>query len=131
MNEVQTYLLATVVIPVLLLILKNLLKDELTYWIEFFNCYFHRPFDLDKNTKTHDWVMLYNAGTGGWDCCSLTFHFGLDKGENGVFIYHYDDEWKIKFTERMSFANWRSTKKAKLARDNLPLGLEDRFPPLK
>lgn len=121
------YLLAVVVVPVTLVILRTLLGDEIRYWITLVQCYFHRPYDVDGKPETHDWAMIFNSASGTWECCSLTFHFGLVKGKNGVLVHHYDDDWNELFTERVSFKNWKSTGKAKLNPDNLPPGLSDKI----
>ena len=120
MSETQDYLLNVVLIPVFLLVLKSLLGEEIQYWLEFLHCLFVRPYDIDKNPDTHDWAMIYNPGNGEWSYCSLTFHFGWKKEKNGVFIYHYDTTWKLKFTQRLSFKEWRNTQKGKLNSANLP-----------
>lgn len=121
-DNTLNYLLVTVIVPVVILVLKSLLGDEIRYWITFVYCYFNRPFDIDKNPDTHDWAMIYNPGSGCWECCSLTFHFGLVKGENGVFVHHYDkDTCQHIFTERVTFGDWTKTRKGKIKR--LPAGL--------
>lgn len=112
-TEILNIVIGTVIIPVLLLVLKNLLGDEITYWITLIRCYRHRPFDLDGDPDTHDWAMVYNEGNGEWEICSLTFHFGLDKTKNGVNIHRYADG-KILFVQRLSFDAWRRTKKGRL-----------------
>lgn len=112
-----------VVIPVALAVLKTLLRDEISYWISMLKCFFHRPFDLDNRPDTHDWCLVYNPGDGTWEHCSLKFHFSAFKGKNGVFVHRYDDVWKLKSVERVSFGDWMSSKKARLDRHNIPSGL--------
>lgn len=114
----------TFIIPVILMVVKSLVGDEIRYWLIFVYCYFNRPFDVDRNPDTLDWAMIFNQGNGLWECCSLKFHFGLIKQKTGVYINHYDDKWQLRFTHRVSFEEWRSMDKAKLNRLNLPPGLQ-------
>jgi len=125
------FVLATILVPVLLVTVKSLLGSELNYWITFLQCYFHRPYDVDNNPATHDWAMIYNAGNGEWECCSLTFHFGWRKGGNGVFVHHYDDHWNLLFVQRVPFGQWKNTGKARLAPNNLPQGLQNKINALR
>ena len=113
LSEISDLIIGTVLIPVLLLVFKNLLGDEIAYWITLLRCYMYRPFDLDGDPATHDWAMLYNEGDGSWELCSLTFHFGIDKTKNGVNIHRYRDG-KIFFVQRMSFDLWRKLPKGRL-----------------
>lgn len=117
------FLLTSVLVPVILLTLRALLGREIEYWIAYIHCYFHRPYDVDNDPNTHDWAMIFNSASGSWECCSLTFHFGLRKGGNGVFVHHYDDSWNLLFTQRLPFGQWRRTGKARLNEKNLPEGL--------
>ena len=125
LHEASDLLIGTVLVPVLLLVLKNLLGDEISYWLTLIRCYLYRPFDLDGNPATHDWAMLYNPGNGEWELCSLTFHFSVDKTKNGVNIYRYDSERKISFTQRISFESWRAIPKGKLNPENIPNQLKN------
>ena len=113
------------IFPVLLLVLKNLLKDEITYWLTLIGCYMNRPYDLDRNPKTKDWLMIFNPGNGDWECCSLTYHFGFRKSGNGAFVHHYDKEWNIKFTERIPFGRWTNVNKARIEDITCIDGLEE------
>lgn len=114
----------SIVIPVIMMIFKSLLGDEIRYWLIFMYCYFNRPFDVDRNPDTPDWAMIFNRGNGNWECCSLTFRFGLIKQKSGVYIHYYDEDWRHRFTQRVSFEEWRSLDKAKLSKFNLPSGLQ-------
>lgn len=129
--NVGTPLLTSVLVPVGLLIIKALLSDEISYWITFLGCYLNRPFDVDNNPKTHDWAMIYNPGNGEWECCSLTFNFGVRKRGNGTFVHHYDNEWNLRFTERVSFNKWRHVGKAKLKSVKWLHGLEEKINEMK
>lgn len=128
MSDIPTYLIFTTVIPVLLALLKTILGDEITYWLTFIYCYYNRPFDIDGNPDTHDWCMIYNPGDGSWTCCSLTFHFSIFKGKNGVFVHRYDTDWNLLMTERIPFGRWSTeVQKARLNPDNLPVGLQTKI----
>ena len=123
-DNIPTYLLTTAVFPVLLLILKTLLGNEIQYWMTLCDCYFYRPFDVDDNPKTHDWAMIHNSASGNWECCSLTFHFGFRKGGNGAFVHHYDDKWNLLFIERVPFGKWKTIGKGRISNPGLINGLE-------
>lgn len=130
-DNTSSVLLSSVLVPVILLVLKNLLSDEIAYWVALIGCYFVRPFDLDKNPDTHDWAMIYNDASGEWECCSLTFHFGLRKGGNGAFVYHYDAEWKLRFIQRVPFGKWKNIEKGRIVDVSLIPGLESKMQQMK
>ena len=121
--EISEPLLASIIIPTILVVLRSLLGDEIRYWGILIHSYFNRPFDVDHNPKTHDWAMIYNPGNGEWECCSLTFNFGIRKSRNGVFVHRYDKHWRVYSVERVDFHDWRVTRKAVLNKENLPSGL--------
>lgn len=116
-----------IVIPVLLLVIKALVADEINYWLILIGCYVNRPFDVDRNPKTHDWLMVFNSANGEWECCSLTFHFSLLKHRNGAYLHHYDNNWNLIFTERVPFSVWVSIKKGKITDTTLIEGLKNKI----
>ncbi len=118
LDGVSSFLIGTILVPIFLLTLRNLLGKEIAYWMSFFDCYFFRPFDLDMDPKTHDWAMIYNAGNGEWSLVSLTFEFGWNKQRNGVMIHRYSDNMELLFIQRLSFIEWDETGKAKLVKDS-------------
>lgn len=127
-DEVLSVTIVTsILIPVLLLLLRTLLGQELSYWGSFFSCYFNRPFDIDGDPTTHDWAMIFNVASGEWECCSLTFHFGIRKRGNGAFIHHYDDEWNLHFIERIPFGRWKEVGKGRLGDVALVDGLDEKI----
>ena len=126
-ENLTNFAFTTIFVPVLLLVLKSLLGEEISYWITLLHCFFYRPFDVDNNVDTHDWAMIYNQGNGEWECCSLTFHFGWQKAGNGVFIYHYDKDWNLRFTEQVEFGRWKKIYKAKIENPQLIDGLKDKM----
>lgn len=121
---VDESLIKLVLLPTILIVLKTLLSQEISYWTTLVGCYFHRPFDVDNNPASHDWAMIFNPASGEWECCSLTFHFGFWKNKNGVFIHHYDNKWNHCFSERKPFDKWRQTNKGKLTDVSMLNGLE-------
>lgn len=116
-------LIALIIIPVILGIIKSLFNDEIEYWIGVTSSLLHRPFDLDNNPSTPDWCMLYNSGAGQWEYVSITFHFGLFKGKNGVFVTRYNNEWEAVSVERIPFAKWKTLPRAKICYDTIPTSL--------
>lgn len=120
-----------IILPVLLLIIKTLIGNEILYWISYFECYFFRPFDEDKNPKTHDWLMVFNAGPGTWKCHSVTFGFGWWKGKNGVFLHHYDEEWNFLFKERLTFLEFKLLRKGKIGHISSLPGLDKKIIEMK
>lgn len=125
--EITETLFYTIFVPSTLVIIRALVGDEIRYWLSLLQCFFVRPFDLDNNTDTHDWLMVYNEGNGSWECCSVTFKFGLRKDVNGVYIHHYDDAWNLLFKNRVSFEKWFNLDKATINKDNLPVGLYNKI----
>lgn len=117
--------LTAILFPVAMLTCKTLLEKEINYWITVIDCFVNRPYDLDGDPKTHDWVMIFNTGSGEWECCSLTFNFGFRKRGNGAFVHHYDDDWNLIFTERIPFTRWRNTIKARIETPSLIKGLQE------
>ncbi|WBC28349.1 hypothetical protein PBPMD00_0 [Pinkberry virus LS07-2018-MD00] len=127
MTDANNYI-GVILIPVVLAAIKTLLSNEISYWCTLIYCYFNRPFDLDNNPDTHDWCMLYNPGDGTWSPVSLTFHFSIFKGKNGVFVHRYDEKWCLVSVERVGFNRWKhDCFKAHLNRDNLPSGLYNKI----
>lgn len=127
-GEAGDFLVVGVIVPVILLVLRTLLGNEISYWVTVLSCYLHRPFDLDNRVDTHDWCMLYNPGDGTWSACSLTFHFGMFRGKNGVYVHRYDENWDLVSVQRVPFVEWkRDVKKAHMNRENLPAGLREKL----
>ena len=127
-----------VAVPVVLGLLKELFSGEIRYWWVVADCYFHRPYDLDQNSKTHDWCYLYNPGNGEWDCVSITARFTLWKHNNGVLVHRYgkdpdsgEYDWKeCTSIERVNFPAWKECQKARINPERCPIGLAwhiDRF----
>ena len=131
MDDFLKVIVTTVLIPVILVAFKTLLGVEVKYWITFLHYRFNRPYDIDNNPDTHDWLMIYNEGDGQWECCSLTFHFSFYKNKSGAFLYRYNRDWKLGFIERVNFIEWASVRKAKLNVKNLPDGLEEKIQQMK
>lgn len=113
MEELLDITLQIIVIPVVLMILKSLLGDEISYWLTMLYWYRNRPFDMDGNPNTLDWAMIYNAANGEWSKCGLTYHFSINKQKNGVLI-HYIDKDVVQFIERVPFEVWNHMKKASI-----------------
>ena len=128
---VSTLVVGGVILPVFLLILRNLIGNDVVYWMTLVHCYFNRPFDIDNNPETHDWAMILNDANGEWDCCSLVYHFGFKKLGNGVFIHRYDKNWEVVFVQRVSFGKWKTMAKGKLNPANLPDGLASKMVEMK
>lgn len=108
-------------------IITRLFNKEIDYWVTAISAYYKRPYDVDRNPKTHDWCKLYNPGTGMWDTVSLTFRLLPRKDGNGVFVHYYDfnsKPWKLSHTQRVPFLEWKSKEKARIPMDeikNLPV----------
>lgn len=127
MEQTRDLFLTTILVPVLLLTLRTLLGQEINYWFTLIGCYMRRPFDVDNNPDTHDWAMIFNESSGDWECCSLTFHFGIWKGENGAFVHHYTENWEPIFTERIPFTKWKATRKGKIRDTSKIPGLREKI----
>lgn len=116
----QEFLVSSILFPVLLLIIKSLIGDEIVYWLHFFHCYFHRPFDLDGNPATPDWLMLYNPGNGEWEISSIQYRFCFNKDYAGVLCSYYNTDYVITHTYRIPFRIWRDLPKASINKSILP-----------
>lgn len=117
-----TQLIYIIAIPVGIGITKTLFADEILYWLGVWSVYTYRPFDLDGDTTTPDWCMLFNAGTGMWEYVSITFQFSIFKGENGVYVTRYDPSngYKAINKERIPFSRWKATQRAHIIENNIP-----------
>jgi len=96
----------------------RIFNKEIDYWVTALSAYYTRPYDVDRNPKTHDWCKLYNPGSGGWEVVSLTFRLTPKKGGNGVFIHYYDhttEPWQISHVQRVSFLEWKDKQKARIS----------------
>lgn len=120
----EDVVVALIVVPVVLSVLRLAFTDEINYWVGAFLAYSRRPFDIDRNPRTHDWCQLFNGANGEWSTVSLTYKFGLFRGRNGVYVHYYDDKWSLVRVERVPFAQWNLRSKARLNISNLPEGLE-------
>lgn len=95
----------------------RLFNREIDYWITAIAAYYKRPYDIDRNPKTHDWCKLFNLGNGEWEIVSLTFRLAPRKDGNGVFVHYYDTEakpWKVIHTQRIPFLEWKAKEKARI-----------------
>jgi hypothetical protein len=123
--SVNDSLVLWLVVPVIVAILRNAFSREIEYWTGAFLAYNRRPFDLDRNPKTHDWCQLFNPASGEWSTVSLTYKFTPFRGSNGVYVHYYDEssDWVLLRTERVPFSDWSSRCKARLNPASLPRGL--------
>ena len=113
-------LLTIFVIPVVAGVLRLLFADELRYFIALVVTYFWRPFDTDRNGKTHDWCMLHSAASGNWSCVSLLYKFNPFNGTSGVYVHRYNANWEVIHVERIRFADWHLMRKAVIVKDPRP-----------
>jgi len=98
------------VIPVTAGVLRLLFAEELRYAIALVCTYFWRPFDTDKNGKTHDWCMLHSSASGNWSRVSLLYEFNPFNGKSGVYVHRYEKGVCV-FVERVRFADWGNMRK--------------------
>lgn len=105
------------VVPVVVGVLRVLFADELRYFIALIVTFFWRPFDTDKNGRTHDWCMLHSSASGEWSLVSLLYNFNAFNGKSGVYVHRYDKEWKCTFVERIRFADWHGMRKGVIGKE--------------
>lgn len=120
------WIVALVVAPVLLGFLRTAFSSEIEYWIGAYSAYRLRPFDLDRDPRTHDWCYLRDGASGEWSVVSLSHRLSFSRGQNGVFVHYYDpaSDWELVRVERVPFSEWSRRCKARLNLDNLPRGLD-------
>ena len=100
------------IVPVVVGVLRLLFASEVRYFISLVVTFFWRPFDLDKNGKTHDWCMLHSSASGEWSRVSLLYDFNPFNGKSGVYVHRYDDDGRCVHKERIRFADWHTMRKA-------------------
>ena len=118
------WFLVLVVTPVLLGFLRSAFSSEIEYWVGAYTAYRLRPFDLDRDPRTHDWCYLRDDASGEWSVVSLTYRLSFSRGGNGVFVHYYDSDWDLLRVERVPFSEWGRRCKARLNVSNLPRGLD-------
>lgn len=117
------WFLLMIFVPCALGFLRSSFSSEIEYWVGAFFAFHRRPYDLDRNPKTHDWCYLQNGASGDWSPVSLTYNFSVFRGQNGVFVHYYDHDWELERVERVPFDKWGGRCKARMNPDNLPQGL--------
>lgn len=111
MTNIET-ISSVIIIPVVLGVLRVLFASELQYFISLVISYIWRPFDIDRNGKTHDWCMLHSSASGSWSYVSLLYKFNPFNGTSGVHVHRYDENWNCISVERVRFADWAHMRKA-------------------
>ena len=111
MISVESFI-AVIVIPVTVGVLKVLFSEELRYLVALVISYFIRPFDTDKNGKTHDWCYLHSAASGNWSKVSLLYRFNPFNCTSGVYVHRYDMDGRCISVERIRYADWHKMRKA-------------------
>jgi hypothetical protein len=101
-----------IIVPVVVGVVRLLFAEEFKYFISLVVTFFWRPFDMDKNGKTHDWCMLHSSANGEWSKVSLLYNFNPFNGKSGVYVHRYTDKGKCKHIERIRFADWHNMRKA-------------------
>lgn len=108
------WLLGGTLATALLRFLKGLVSDWLSYWVNAWEMFQRRPYDLDRNKDTKDFCYLQGLNSDTWDVVGLTYHLGWNKYENGVFVHRFTDDWKQVGRERIPFDNWGKRNKMQM-----------------
>lgn len=104
-----------VILPIIIGVVKVLFAEEIRYFFALVFSYFWRPFDTDRNGKTHDWCMLHSSASGTWTRVSLLYKFNPFNGSSGVYVHRYDHNGALLHIERIRFADWAKMRKAVIA----------------
>ena len=114
-----------VLTPVFVGVIRLLFASEVQYFLALVYTYFWRPFDIDRDGKTHDWCLLHSAASGTWSYVSLLYRFNPFDGTSGVHVHRYDEVWECVSVERIRFADWMNMRKAAIVTP--PPGLEHKI----
>jgi len=108
--DINNWLLAVVILPILASIFKSEIGKFFTAW----SIYRLRWFDSDGNPKTSQNVQILNEMSGEWiDATIIQYKFTISNKKRGVYLLYPDGG-----REKLSFIKWADLRKRTPPPDN-------------